>query len=444
MRTLRIVLLAVVGIALGVPLPPASAASGPPVARPNASVDWPQFRFDDRHTGANPFETTLNKNNVPSLGPAWQAQLGDLVNFSSPAVVGGVAYIGSSDGQLWAYRAGGCGQFLCTRPLWHSVNLWQILDSPTVANGMVYVGSQTSADSNDGKLDVFSAGGCDKPVCAPLWRGLAGTESILESSPAVASGVVYVATHAGRLFAFDATGCGRAKCKPLWTGQTGGSVESSPTVVGGVAYIGSDDGKLYAFDANGCGRANCRAMWTGSLGNGNSAFGSSPAVANGVVYIGSAHNLAAFDANGCGKATCQPLWQAPDQSNFYGGSPAVSGGRVYIGLESGLAVFSASGCGKPTCSRLWLDFGAGAQAAVESSPTVAGGVVFAGRNTGEVLAWKAGPCGASTCDAIWTGQTGDPIVSSSPTVVNGMVYVGGDDDQAPEDISGRLYVWALP
>jgi len=442
-RSLRIVVLVAVGMAVVVPLQ-AGAAAGSPAARPAATVDWPQFRFDDQHTGANPFETTLDKNNVPSLGLAWQAQLGNLVDFSSPAVVDGVAYIGSLDGRLWAYPADGCGHSLCTQPLWQSVNLWQIVDSPTVAGGMVYVGSQTSADSNDGKLDVFAAAGCGHSVCKPLWRGLAGTEAIIQSSPAVANGVVYVASHAGTLFAFDAKGCGKAKCGPLWTAQTGGSVESTPTVVGGVAYIGSDDGKLYAFDANGCGKATCTPLWTGRLGAVNSVFGSSPAVAGGIVYIGSAHDLGAFDANGCGKATCKPLWHAPQAADFYGGSPAVAGGRVYIGLESGLAVFSASGCGKTVCSRLWLDFGAGAQAAIESSPTVAGGVVFAGRNTGEVLAWKAGPCGAPVCDAIWTGITGDPIVSSSPTVVNGKVYVGGDDDQAPEDISGRLYVWALP
>ena len=33
----------------------------------------------------------------------------------------------------------------------------QIIDSPTVANGVVYVGSQTSPNSNDGKLNAFAA-----------------------------------------------------------------------------------------------------------------------------------------------------------------------------------------------------------------------------------------------------------------------------------------------
>ena len=79
-----------------------------------------------------------------------------------------------------------------------------------------------------------------------------------------------------------------------------------------------------------------------------------------------------------------------------------------------------------------------------SSPTVANGVVYAGRNTGEVLAWKAGGCGSSFCTEIWKGFTGGQIVSSSPTVVNGTLYIGSADDSFPEDISGRIYVWKLP
>jgi outer membrane protein assembly factor BamB len=133
-----------------------------------------------------------------------------------------------------------------------------------------------------------------------------------------------------------------------------------------------------------------------------------------------------------------------DNEQFFNGSPAITKQRVYIGLENGLAVYSASGCGHLKCSPLWIDFGSGLQAAVLSSPTVANGVVYAGRNTGEVLAWRAGSCGSSTCTNIWSGKTGDPIVSSSPTVVNGTLYIGSADNLFPEDSQGRLYVFQLP
>src|SRR6185503_12143627 len=164
-------------------------ASGAPAGAAGAgTVEWPQFRFDDNRTGFNPFEFTLTKRNVPTLSLDWQAQLGNIVLSSSPAVVNDTVYIGSSDGVLWAFPASGCGQSLCTTPLWQSTNLAQIIDSPTVSNGIVYVGSQTSFTSNDGKLNAFAADGCGQSICPPLWQGIAGTQSILDSSPAVSNG----------------------------------------------------------------------------------------------------------------------------------------------------------------------------------------------------------------------------------------------------------------
>jgi hypothetical protein len=86
-------------------------------------TDWTRFRFDQNHTGVQPFENVLNISNVAMLQLDWQAQLGKLVDYSSPAVANGVVYIGSSDGRLWAFPANGCGQDICTAPLWTSTNL---------------------------------------------------------------------------------------------------------------------------------------------------------------------------------------------------------------------------------------------------------------------------------------------------------------------------------
>jgi outer membrane protein assembly factor BamB len=409
-------------------------------------TDWTRFRFDQNHTGVQPFENILNTANVPMLQLDWQAQLGKIVNYSSPAVVNGVVYIGSSDGRLWAYPANGCGQDICTVPLWRSTHLAQIIDAPTVALGRVYVGSQTSDTSNDGKLNVFNANGCGGSVCAPLWQGLAGPDSILQSSPAVTAGTagarVYVGSFDGKMYVFNANGCGAPTCQPLWTGATGDHIESSPTVSGSTVYIGSNDGKLYAFNANGCGAPTCQPLWTGNTGE--TIFDSSPAVANGIVYIGSVHHLSAFRATGCGMPTCQPLWQGSHQQDFVDGSPAVFGGRVYIGLENEVGVFNANGCGQQNCGPLWINFGTGTQAAVLASPTIANGVVYVGKMNGEVLAWKAAGCGQFICNQIWSYMTKHPIVNSSPTVVNGIVYIGGANSLAPESTAGRLYVFALP
>jgi outer membrane protein assembly factor BamB len=60
-------------------------------------------------------------------------------------------------------------------------------------------------------------------------------------------------------------------------------------------------------------------------------------VANGVVYVGAHGLLYAFKATGCSAATCHPLWAAPNPGggNATYSSPAVANGMVYIGQWNG-------------------------------------------------------------------------------------------------------------
>ena len=64
-----------------------------------------------------------------------------------------------------------------------------------------------------------------------------------------------------------------------WSYATGGAVQSSPAVANGVVYVGSDDWNVYALNAK-----TGAKLWSYTTGG---VVGSSPAVANGVVYIGS-------------------------------------------------------------------------------------------------------------------------------------------------------------
>lgn len=64
----------------------------------------------------------------------------------------------------------------------------------------------------------------------------------MQSSPAVAGGVVYVGSNDGYVYALNA-GTGRR----LWRYRTGLGVYSSPAVSDGAVYVGSDIGKIYAF-----------------------------------------------------------------------------------------------------------------------------------------------------------------------------------------------------
>src|SRR5204863_531681 len=140
-------------------------------------TDWVAFRFASRHKGLNPFENVLSPSTVSGLDVDWTGATSSSVR-SSPAVVGGVVYVGSDDGHLYAFPAScGSGNATCT-PLWHAATSAGVFSSPAVANGVVYVGSE------DGNLYAFPAScGTGNATCTPLWH--AATGSFVQSSPAV-------------------------------------------------------------------------------------------------------------------------------------------------------------------------------------------------------------------------------------------------------------------
>ncbi|MDP1807650.1 MAG: PQQ-binding-like beta-propeller repeat protein, partial [Acidimicrobiales bacterium] len=211
---------------------------------------------------------------------------------------------------------------------------------------------------------------------ATAWT--APTGNGVYSSPAVANGTVYVGSDDGKLYAFDAAGVTNCSagpprtCSPLWTAATGGAIRSSPAVADGTVYVGSDDGKLYAFDAAGqfnCSAGpprTCLARWVTTTG---STVRSSPVVSNGVVYVGS------------------------DDAGLYA-----------LNATTGMVIWKTI-----------------TGAAVRSSPAVASGVVYVGSDDKAVYALDA-----ATGAVVWKTTTG-AAVRSSPSVANGVVYVGSDD-----------------
>src|SRR5579875_674504 len=70
--------------------------------------------------------------------------------------------------------------------------------------------------------------------------------------------------------------------KLKWRYQTGGAVYSSPAVANGVVYIGSNDDSIYAFNAS-----NGTLVWSYATGGNVVSW---PEVVNGVVYVGSEDN----------------------------------------------------------------------------------------------------------------------------------------------------------
>src|SRR5208337_4287794 len=75
------------------------------------------------------------------------------------------------------------------------------------------------------------------------------------------------------------TSTGPTTNNTMWTYITGDLVDSSPAVIGGLVYVGSDDSNVYCLNA-----ANGSQVWTYTTGD---TVDSSPAVAGGLVYVGS-------------------------------------------------------------------------------------------------------------------------------------------------------------
>ena len=186
-----------------------------------------------------------------------------------------------------------------------------------------------------------------------------------------------------------------------WTTPTGGAIDSSPAVVNGVVYIGSDDTKMYALDAT-----TGAIKWTTTTGG---PIDSSPAVVNGVVYIGSDDTkMYALDAT-TGAIKWTTTTGGPIDS-----SPTVANGVVYIGSQdANLYALDAT-----TGSVKWATTTGGP---IDSSPAVANGVVYIGSDDANVYALDA-----TTGSVKWATTTGGPI-DSSPAVMNGVVYIGSQD-----------------
>jgi outer membrane protein assembly factor BamB len=342
-------------------------------------TDWRQFHFDADGTRLNPFENVLNPRTVKGIGLKWFY----LTNFtvsSSPAIVNGVVYVSSDDGNIYALNA------RTGAKVW-SHGSDSGFSSPAVANGVVYVSSSVVVALN-------------AKTGAELWSYPAG-DSL--SSPVVADGMVYVGSADHRLYALNAiTGA------KLWNYTTGGFVGTPPAVANGVVYAGSLDHNVYALDAE-----TGALLW--SYTTDGEVLITSPVVAEGVVYVGSADDkMYALNAS---NGTL--LWSYKT-GNGIGATPAVANGIVYVASSDGnLYALNASNGGV-----LWTH----SASLYVSSPAVANGVVYIGSLDHNVYALNA-----NNGTVLWSYLTGRPLDYASPAIANGLVYVGSDD--------GKIYAF---
>ena len=351
--------------------------------------NWAMYRHDIQRSGLSTSQAP-NNNLLWKFftGPSNSPSLADRLR-ASPTIVEGVVYIGSNNSIFYALNA------TSGATIWQ-VNVGSVIESSAaVVDNVVYVGILW--DGHNGYVDAFNA-----TNGALIWQF--ATTSGIESSPAVVNGVVYIGSFNGYVYALNAAN-GALK----WSYLTGGSTFSSPAFVDGVVYIGSNDGKVYALNAD-----SGALMWSFQTGD---HIYASPAVVNNVVYVNTDNGiLYALKASDGSK-----IWQATfGIGDHADDSPAVANGIVYIGARNGYYAFDAT-----NGAQIWFFTSTYSQRQfggyVYSSPIVAGNVVYFGSCDNYVFALNA-----FDGSMIWSYRVGG-FLFSSPSVVKGVLFIGSYD-----------------
>ena len=355
-----------------------------------SASNWLQIGRDAAHTGANPVETSISAATASQLSLRWARSTSGWVR-SSPAVVDNVVYAASEDGDVFA------GDVFAVDARTGS-DRWSrhfdvlIESSPTVSNGRVFIGMGVDAEP-------ASLVALDAKTGQTIWTASL-TYAVNFSSPTVADGIVYIgskdtgSSH-GILWARDeATGA------ELWSKDFGTGILGSPAVANGIVYVDNAKG-VFALDSR---RAERWVYRSGDNG--------SPSVVDGTLYFGSSGLIALNAATGQYKWRHDPIGGYIDLS-----SPAVANGTVYIGATDGnvYAINADTGALRWTYEQT--------RSPIESSPAVANGVVFIGSYNGRLYALDA-----SSGVRLWSSPAlPDSLIESSPAVSNGSVYVGSSD-----------------
>lgn len=210
------------------------------------SLYQPDLKFTAQRGGELPREDTPPADMPAGPAPAWTYPAGAAL-WTSPTVVGDVAYFGDAAGKLHAVdtRTGRARWVVDTKAALHG--------DVTAAGDFLFVvndaGLLLKLARGDGaeiwRVDLGGAGVRTLPSpSAPEW-------DFVSAAPVVDGGIVYVGSATGVLHALDAaTGATR------WTFRSGGKIRAAAALGGDRVYFGSMDRFVYALD-----RADGRLAW---------------------------------------------------------------------------------------------------------------------------------------------------------------------------------------
>jgi outer membrane protein assembly factor BamB len=398
----------------------------------------PQSKFSNIPTGTGyqPEQGTDGKPH-PLPNSHWESIL----------VANGITYVGSDNGQLYAFdeRSG--------RILWQRKQSANSLRA--IVSGIIISTSQQDADDSVYGLDANSG--------ALLWQHK--TPDINQVQ--VVNGIVYVDTgnsaHAAYIYAFqprsgtllwqyaqgkDDLGSvsvinGRVYAAPL--AETGNDVPEPQTITvldaasgrvlwhlaipasdgfardgvteaNSVTYIGTGHGSVYALQA-----ATGQLLWhvsqSTSIPGPQDITQVTPVVSGGIVFAGSPQHVFAYRA-----ADGKQLWEYSVAINGgleFGMQPIVAGGIVYFLTSMPRSMLVALRASDGT--QLWQ----GQQIAIDPhSLVLANGLLV--NLVGDLTAWRTGD-GSQTWTRVTDNDVGPPGPGRPVLLSDGTIYLGGDD-----------------
>jgi outer membrane protein assembly factor BamB len=350
-----LVLIAAVGCAPVASAPPAAtpaAATKTPAQPTSGGTSWPLSRGDELATG-------VAKSGLPAKPQVlWKYSTGKNSVEATPAVVDGVVYIGDMQEKLYALKldtpeTGG-------HKLWDFPGELGFPGSPAVRDGKVYCG--------DGEGIFYCLQASDAKV---IWKQ--ATEAEIVAGANFWKDKVLVGSQDSRLYCFDAkTGeiawklqienqirtfstivddkcfvmqCdGKLHVVDLNKGEIVSSVPveqanttSTPAVLGDHLYFGTEDGAVMCINWK-----TPEIAWSIEEKSGD-AFRSSPAVAEGIVVIGTRGRR----VNALDPKDGSELWSFPTK-NKVDASPVIVGDRVLVGAADGRIYLIDRKTGKET------------------------------------------------------------------------------------------------
>lgn len=222
--------------------------------------------------------------------------------YAAPVVSEEIVYIGAWDGNVYALDAadGSCK--------------WDFETGDPIIGGLLLASNRLLAASTDGNLyalDPLTGDELDRVHAGDVW-----------SRPALADGVLYVASVEGDLRAFDAETLAEIWAEPF---SVSAGLLTNPVVSEGIVVVGGIGGNLYGVDA-----ATGAEKWSFPASN---WFWGTPVVEEGTIYATSLDN--SIYALNLSDGT--PAWQRSARAeNPLRAGPVVSEGVVIAVDEKGL------------------------------------------------------------------------------------------------------------